>query len=50
MSQLHDVQQSHIALSTLYPAHVVAMKIGEFRQFLLGYAVVQSQFADAFSD
>ncbi len=33
--QLHDVEQADIPLASLHPAHVVAMQVGQFRQFLL---------------
>jgi len=50
VSQLHDVEQADIPLAALDPAHVVAVQVGQFGQFLLRQPPFEPKLADALSE
>jgi hypothetical protein len=47
LSQLHDVEQAHISLSSLHPTHIIPMQISQFCQFRLREAAFKAKSADA---
>ena len=41
--EFHDVDKTHVSLSALDAAHIVAMHVGQFRQLLLRQPSLNSQ-------
>jgi hypothetical protein len=50
MGELHDVDQTDVSLPALYATYVVAVQVGQFRQFLLRQPPREPQLADSFTE
>jgi hypothetical protein len=46
VGQVHDIEQTNIALAAFDPANIVSVKVRQLRQPLLREAAFRSQFSD----